>query len=85
MENLIKPNVTGEYYRLSDAVRILNHAQANFYLQKGVPLLDIYVSRGMTVYVFHKKSSFEVFQEWNRRKALADESQDDSQEQHDAE
>lgn len=68
MTELIKPNVTGEYYRLSDAIRILNHAQANYYLQCGVPLLDIYASRGMTVYVFHKESSFPHYQEWNRRK-----------------
>lgn len=73
MEELIKPNVTGEYYRLSDAVRIVNHAQANFYLQNGVPLLDIYVSRGMTVYVFYKKASFKFFQEWNQRKTLMEE------------
>lgn len=68
MGEIIKPNVTGEYYRPGDAVRIVNHAQANFYLSRGVPLLDIYVSQGMTVYVSHKRSSYESFKLWRERK-----------------
>lgn len=78
MEELIKPYVTGEYYRPSEAVRIVNHAQANFYLANNVPLLDIYVNRGMTIYVFYKKASYPYFKIWCERKRENEDKPDES-------
>lgn len=69
--------VTGRSYNIFGCIHILNIAQATFYLQHHVKLLDLQVSkdkkteRPVLVFVFNKADTKEAYDLWCRRKGGA--------------
>lgn len=62
--------LTGNEYFHDDGIRILNPKQALFYIDSGVPLLDLYPSRSyqtgkkILVFVFDRKESASIYEKW---------------------
>lgn len=69
-----RSSVTGRTYDLFQCVKILNTQQAIFYLQHGVPLMDLQVSNShkndkpILVFVFKKQDTAEAWELWNLKK-----------------
>lgn len=66
---------TNEYYNLFDTVRILNVQQCAFYMDKGIELKDVYVSKDkngkpILVFLFDKNDTKEAYDEWCRNHNL---------------
>lgn len=65
--------LTGRYYNLVGSVRILNTAQATFYMSRDVFPLDIYISkdfkndRKVLVFLFSREETKELYDEWCSR------------------
>lgn len=57
-------DVFKQYYDLEDSILILNPKQGAYYLDKHVPLLDIYSSNGELVLVFQKSASRKYYKNW---------------------
>lgn len=60
-------DVFNRYYEQEDGILILNPKQCAFYLEHGVPLLDVYSSNGELVLVFQKSVSREYYKIWKSR------------------
>ncbi len=65
--------LTGRYFNIFQTVRILNTAQATFYVTKGVLPLDVYASkdfknkRDVLVFLFSKDDTRDLYEEWCSR------------------
>lgn len=70
MENKVKGKFSGKEYYASEAIRILDPAQAAAYWANDVEPLDIYPSKNfktgapIMVYVFRRNDTKEVFDLW---------------------
>ena len=82
MENLserVESEVTGKFYPLADAMRILNVKQAMFYMKNNVELYDIYPSQDfktgndVLVFIFSKSQSRPYYEQWLANRWLAKE------------
>lgn len=67
---LIKSDFTKKSYELDNSCRIINMSQLAAYMDYGVELLDLYVSRDyktnkpMLVGVVDRKQSYEAYKKW---------------------
>ena len=67
--------ITGKRYNVWDQVHIVNIEQAKFYIEQGVPLMDIDFSpsrkdatRMMVVFLFNRDDTQEAWDIWRQRK-----------------
>ena len=67
--------ITGLRYNVWDQVHIVNIEQAKFYIEQGVPLIDIDFSpsrkdatRMMVVFLFNQEDTREAWDIWRQRK-----------------
>lgn len=73
MVKFITSKVTGKKYIAENCVRILNPQQVAAYLDYGVELLDIYISKDkitdkkILVYIFNRNDSAEAYDLWCKR------------------
>lgn len=76
--------LTGRYYNFVGTVRILNTAQATFYMSKDVFPLDIYISkdfknnRKVLVFLFSREDTKELYDEWCSRVGQVKEKDEDN-------
>ena len=67
---MVKSSFTGKSYDPDKSCRILNMAQLAFYMENGVDLLDLYVSKDyktkkpILVGVVDKADSYKAYQMW---------------------
>lgn len=67
---MVKSNFTGKYYDPDKSCRIINMTQLAYYLDYGVELLDLYISKDyktkkpMLVGVVDRDNSYEAYQLW---------------------
>lgn len=67
---MIKSNFTGKSYEPDKCCRIVNMLQLAFYIEQGVELLDLYVSKDyktkkpILVGVIDRLDSFKAYQLW---------------------
>lgn len=71
---MVKSNFTGKTYEPNKCCRIINMTQLACYMDFGVELLDLYVSKDyktnkpMLVGIVDKTSSYEAYQLWCEHK-----------------
>lgn len=76
--------LTGRYYNFIGAVRILNTAQATFYMSRDVFPLDIYISkdfkndRKVLVFLFSREDTKNLYDEWCSRAGQTKEQDDEN-------
>lgn len=72
-ETLRYSRLTGRYFNIFGTVRILNTAQATFYMSNDVFPLDVYVSkdfknnRNVLVFLFSRDETKDLYDEWCSR------------------
>ena len=70
MKNLVTSEVTHQTYAVEDVVRIVNYQQAIYYINSGIPLLDIYTSidrrsdKPIFVYIFKRADTTTAYDKW---------------------
>ena len=76
MQRYVKSLLTGKDYYHDNGIHILNIKQALHYIDKGIPLLDLYPSRSyqtgekILVFVFDKKESISTYERWKVNRTL---------------
>lgn len=71
---MVKSNFTGKHYDPNKSCKILNMQQLAFYMENGVELLDLFVSKDyktkkpILVGVVDKVDSYEFYQLWCDKK-----------------
>lgn len=75
IEYIKRSALSGEKYDVfdKDLIRILNPRQSAFYVQNGVPILDVQLStdnigRPILVYIFRRSATKEAFNMWCEQK-----------------
>lgn len=70
MEQWIRSVLTGRMYSNDETLRIVNIAQATFYMQNGLLPVDIYPSKDfktgkdILVFIFNRADSKPLFDQW---------------------
>ena len=70
----ITSEITGRTYDIFGAIRILNMAQNYFYIQHGVPLMDIELSTArkngnpLFVFIYNREDTKEAYDLWCKNK-----------------
>lgn len=70
MKETVTSEVTRKTYALKDVVRIVNYQQAIYYMNSGIPLLDIYTSidrksdKPIFVYIFNRVDTASAYDAW---------------------
>lgn len=66
--SIIKSDFTKKTYDTKDVVRILNANQAAAYVEYGVPLLDLWLSKkdgkSIFVFIFNREKSTKAYDLW---------------------
>lgn len=69
-----RSDVTGRTFNLFECVKILNIRQAIFYIQHGVPLMDLQIGTSekyntpLLIFLFRKRDTCEARELWNMAK-----------------
>ena len=75
MKDTVTSEVTHITYAVKDVVRIVNYQQAIYYINSGIPLLDIYTSidrrsdKPIFVYIFNRADTATAYDAWCNRVA----------------
>ena len=70
MNETIRSNLTGHYFKKKDSVFIVNVTQAAFYMENGLIPLDVYPSKDyktkkpIVVFAFNREETKPLFDKW---------------------